>query len=92
MRPSRTVPSQLICALVTAMHGGLVLVSQAVNINSYTAELTAEIQRQAFDYLDAPIERVSGGDCPLPYAKELEQSAIPHAPDVVAAAKKAIGV
>jgi pyruvate dehydrogenase E1 component beta subunit len=56
------------------------------------AEVATNVYEICFDYLDAPIERVSGGDCPLPYAKELEQSAIPHAPDVVAAAKKAIGV
>ena len=54
------------------------------------AEVAANIYEIAFDYLDAPVARVSGCDAPLPYAKELEQSGIPHAADVVAAAKKVV--
>jgi pyruvate dehydrogenase E1 component subunit beta len=50
------------------------------------ANLAALIQEQAFDYLDAPIERVAGADVPMPYAKRLEQAAIPHAEHVVSAA------
>ena len=41
---------------------------------------------QAFDHLDAPIQRVTGADVPMPYSKRLEQSAIPHAEHVVSAA------
>jgi pyruvate/2-oxoglutarate/acetoin dehydrogenase E1 component len=40
--------------------------------------------------MDAPIQRVSGADVHLPYAKELEQACIPHAPDVVEAALKTL--
>jgi pyruvate dehydrogenase E1 component beta subunit len=50
------------------------------------ANLAALIQEQAFDHLDAPIERVTGADVPMPYAKRLEQAAIPHAEHVVSAA------
>ena len=50
------------------------------------ANLAALIQEQAFDYLDAPVQRVTGGDVPMPYAKRLEQAAIPHAEHVVSAA------
>lgn len=50
------------------------------------ANLTALIQEQAFDYLDAPIQRVAGADVPMPYSKPLEQAAYPHAENVVAAA------
>ena len=49
------------------------------------ANLAALIQEQAFDYLDAPIQRVTGADVPMPYSKRLEQSAIPHAEHVVSA-------
>ncbi len=49
------------------------------------ANLAALIQEQAFDELDAPIQRVTGADVPMPYAKRLEQSAIPHAEHVVSA-------
>jgi pyruvate/2-oxoglutarate/acetoin dehydrogenase E1 component len=50
------------------------------------ANLAALIQEQAFDYLDAPVQRVTGADVPMPYAKRLEQAAIPHAEHVVSAA------
>jgi pyruvate dehydrogenase E1 component beta subunit len=50
------------------------------------ANLAALIQGQAFDHLDAPIERVTGADVHMPYSKRLEQAAIPHAEHVVSAA------
>ncbi len=50
------------------------------------ANLAALIQEQAFDWLDAPVQRVTGADVPMPYAKRLEQAAIPHAEHVVSAA------
>lgn len=42
------------------------------------ANLAALIQEQAFDYLDAPVSRVTGADVPMPYSKPLEQIAYPH--------------
>jgi pyruvate dehydrogenase E1 component beta subunit len=51
------------------------------------ANLAALITEQAFDYLDAPVQRVTGADVPMPYAKRLEQAAIPHAEHVVSAAQ-----
>jgi pyruvate dehydrogenase E1 component beta subunit len=50
------------------------------------ANLAALIQGQGFDDLDAPVERVTGADVPMPYSKRLEQAAIPHAEHVVSAA------
>jgi pyruvate dehydrogenase E1 component subunit beta len=50
------------------------------------ANLAALIQGQAFDYLDAPVERVTGADVHMPYSKRMEQAAIPHAENVVSAA------
>ena len=50
------------------------------------ANMAALIQEQAFDHLDAPIQRVTGADVPMPYAKRLEQAAIPHPEHVVSAA------
>jgi pyruvate dehydrogenase E1 component beta subunit len=50
------------------------------------ANLAALIQEQAFDFLDAPIQRVTGADVHMPYAKRLEQSAIPHPEYVISAA------
>ncbi|MEA2396666.1 MAG: pyruvate dehydrogenase component beta subunit [Thermoleophilaceae bacterium] len=50
------------------------------------ANLAALIQEQAFDHLDAPVERVTGADVPMPYSKPLEQAAFPHPEHVVQAA------
>jgi pyruvate dehydrogenase E1 component beta subunit len=55
------------------------------------ANLAALIQEQAFDDLDAPIGRVTGADVPMPYAKNLEQIAFPHEPQVVEAVRAACG-
>jgi pyruvate dehydrogenase E1 component beta subunit len=45
------------------------------------------MMEQAFDYLDAPMVRVTGEDVPLPYAANLEKLALPDADRIVAAAK-----
>jgi pyruvate dehydrogenase E1 component beta subunit len=51
------------------------------------AEICATVVEQAFDWLDAPVLRVTGKDVPLPYAANLERLALPQAEDVVAGAK-----
>ncbi|MEW6149296.1 MAG: pyruvate dehydrogenase complex E1 component subunit beta [Pseudomonadota bacterium] len=51
------------------------------------AEIAARIMENAFDYLDAPVTRVSGKDVPMPYAANLEKAALPSAAEVVEAAK-----
>jgi pyruvate dehydrogenase E1 component beta subunit len=51
------------------------------------AEIAARLMEHAFDYLDAPVARVSGKDVPMPYAANLEKLALPSVQDVVAAAK-----
>ncbi|XDZ66966.1 pyruvate dehydrogenase complex E1 component subunit beta [Alphaproteobacteria bacterium LSUCC0684] len=53
------------------------------------AELIAQVNEQAFDYLDAPVERVTGKDVPMPYAANLEALALPQVEDIVRAARKA---
>jgi pyruvate dehydrogenase E1 component subunit beta len=50
------------------------------------ANLAALIQEQAFDHLDAPIQRVTGADVHMPYSKRMEQAAMPHEEHVVQAA------
>ena len=55
---------------------------------SVGAEISAEIAEHAFDYLDAPVKRVSAADVPMPYAKNLEQLAIPDVARIVAAVKE----
>ena len=55
------------------------------------ANLAALIGEQAFDDLDAPVQRVTGADVPMPYSKPLEDLAYPHEPQVVAAALATLG-
>ena len=52
------------------------------------AEISAEINERAFDYLDAPVRRVSGADVPMPYAKNLEKMAIPGVEQIIAAVRE----
>ncbi|MBA3513079.1 MAG: pyruvate dehydrogenase complex E1 component subunit beta [Pyrinomonadaceae bacterium] len=52
------------------------------------AEISLEIMERAFDYLDAPVKRVSGVDVPMPYAKNLEELAIPGVDQLVAAVRE----
>ena len=54
------------------------------------AEIAAVVSAQAFDWLDAPVTRVSGKDVPMPYAANLEKLALPTVDDVVAAAKQVL--
>jgi len=52
------------------------------------AELIAQVNEQAFDYLDAPVARVTGKDVPMPYAANLEALALPQVDDIVHAARQ----
>ena len=52
------------------------------------AEISAEIHERAFDYLDAPVRRVSAADVPMPYAKNLENLALPGVEQIAAAVRE----
>src|SRR5262249_44115016 len=52
------------------------------------AEISTEINERAFDHLDAPVRRLSGADVPMPYAKNLENLAIPRVAQLVAAVRE----
>jgi pyruvate dehydrogenase E1 component beta subunit len=69
----------------------VVVVEEGWPHGGVAANLAALIQEQAFDYLDAPVQRVSGADVPMPYSRPLEQAAFPHAENIVAAAIATIG-
>ncbi len=68
-----------------------VVVEECPPVCGIGTEVSANIYEIVFDEMDAPVERVSGEDVPLPYAKELEQACIPHADDVYGAAMKTLG-
>jgi pyruvate dehydrogenase E1 component subunit beta len=63
-----------------------VIVEEGWPHGGVAANLAALIQEQAFDHLDAPIQRVTGADVHMPYSKRMEQAAIPHPEHIVSAA------
>ena len=67
--------------------GHLVIVHEAVRFGGIGAEIAAQIQDQAFDYLDAPIERVAAPFSPIPFSPVLEKQYIPDAERIVAGIK-----
>ncbi len=64
-----------------------VIVEESLPMYSFGSEIAAQIQENMFDYMDAPIKRVSAMDLPLPYAREIELMALPNAQKVVDAVK-----
>jgi pyruvate dehydrogenase E1 component beta subunit len=67
--------------------GRIVTVEEGWPQSGIGAEIAARVFEHAFDYLDAPVTRVSGKDVPMPYAANLEKLALPTVADVVEAAK-----
>jgi len=67
--------------------GRAVTVEEGWQQSGVGAEIAARIMHHAFDWLDAPVMRVSGKDVPMPYAANLEKLALPSVADVVEAAK-----
>jgi len=68
-----------------------VLVEEGWGSYGITAETAATIYEAAFDFLDAPLVRISGVEVPMPYAKRMEQACIPTVEQIVAGAKKTLG-
>jgi pyruvate dehydrogenase E1 component beta subunit len=86
LRTLRPLDTDTIVASVKKT-GRAVTVEEGWQQNGVGAEVAARIMEHAFDYLDAPVLRVSGKDVPMPYAANLEKLALPSAAEVIAAAK-----
>jgi pyruvate dehydrogenase E1 component beta subunit len=67
--------------------GRCVTVEEGWPQSSVGSEIAAQIMDNAFDYLDAPVKRVTGKDVPMPYAANLEKLALPSVDEVIAAAR-----
>ena len=67
--------------------GRVVTVEEGWKQSGVGAEIAAQIMELAFDYLDAPVARVTGKDVPMPYAANLEKLALPSVAEVIEAAK-----
>ncbi len=68
-----------------------VVAHEAVVRGGFGAEVAAVIQHQAFDWLDAPVERVGAKFAPVPFAPVMENYVVPHAADVLEAIRRTVG-
>ncbi|MGH7352509.1 MAG: alpha-ketoacid dehydrogenase subunit beta, partial [Candidatus Methylomirabilales bacterium] len=89
LRSLRPLDTETVLASVRKTHRALT-VEEAWRTYGIGAEIASRIQEEVFDDLDAPIRRVSGVEVPLPYAKNLEQAAIPDAQRVMKAVKEVL--
>ena len=89
--PRTLVPLDL-AAIVASVRrtGRLVVAHEAVEHGGFGAELAAQVQAAAFDYLDAPIERVGAPFAPIPLSPPLEDAYLPDAGDIVSAARRTL--
>jgi pyruvate dehydrogenase E1 component beta subunit len=86
LRTLRPMDTDTIIASVIKT-GRCVVVEEGWQQSGVGAEVSARVTERAFDYLDAPVVRVSGRDVPMPYAANLEKLALPSVAEVVEAAK-----
>ncbi len=85
-----TVPLDINTVLTSVKKTGrLVVAHEAHRRAGVGAEIASLVQERAFDYLDAPIERVGAMDIPIPYSKPLEDEALPGVQHIVRAIKRA---
>jgi pyruvate dehydrogenase E1 component beta subunit len=86
LRTIRPMDSATVIASVKKT-GRCVTIEEGWSQSGVGAEISARIMEQAFDYLDAPVLRITGRDVPMPYAANLEKLALPNVGEVVSAAK-----
>ena len=86
LRTIRPMDTETVIASVRKT-GRVVVVEEGWQQCGVGSEVSARLMEQAFDYLDAPVTRVSGKDVPMPYAANLEKLALPSVAEVVEAAK-----
>ncbi len=70
--------------------GRVIVVHESVERSGPGAEIATRIMEEAFDYLDAPVKRLSGKNCPMPCSPVLEEAAVPQISDIIGAVKEII--
>jgi pyruvate dehydrogenase E1 component beta subunit len=70
--------------------GRLLVVHEACKTGGVGGEIAAIVAKEAFGYLDAPIERIGAPDIPVPFSAPLENHYIPQAEDIVATVRKMV--
>jgi len=89
LRALRPLDTETIVASVSKTHRA-VIVDEGWRSGSISAEITARIVENAFYELDAPVARVCSAEVPMPYAKHLEDAALPQVPAIVANARRLV--
>ena len=89
LRTLRPLDDATIIASIARTHRA-VLVDEGWRSGSIAAEISARIMEQAFYDLDAPVERICSAEVPMPYARHLEQAALPQAPTIVTTIKRMV--
>ena len=85
----RTIRPMDVPAIVESVKktGRCITIEEGYRQNSVGSEIAARLMEEAFDYLDAPVTRITGKDVPMPYAANLEKLALPNVAEIVEAAK-----
>ncbi|MEU8677774.1 alpha-ketoacid dehydrogenase subunit beta [Streptomyces sp. NPDC048560] len=89
LRTLRPYDARTVAASVARTHRAVV-VDEAWRTGSFAAEVSARIAEESFYELDAPVERVCSAEVPIPYARQLEEAALPQTADIVAAVHRAV--
>lgn len=89
LRTIKPVDMETVGTSIKKTHRG-VIVHEACLTGGFGAELTARIQFELFDYLDAPVTRVAAKDVPIPFSPPLEDFVLPSVSDVVEAARAVV--
>ena len=89
LRVLRPLDTATIVRSVAKTHRA-VIVDEAWRTGSFAAEVSAQIMENAFDELDAPVSRVCSAEVPMPYAKHMEDAALPRVETIVAEARNVI--
>jgi pyruvate dehydrogenase E1 component beta subunit len=87
LRVLRPLDTRTILTSVARTHRA-VIIDEAWRTGSFAAEISAQIMEGAFDELDAPVARVCSEEAPMPYAKHLEDAALPQAGKIVKAVRE----
>lgn len=89
LRTLRPLDEESFLASVAKTHRALI-VDEGWRSGSLSAEISARIMEQAFYHLDAPVERICSAEVPMPYAKHMEEAALPQVATIVETARRMV--
>ena len=86
LRTLRPLDTETVVESVKKTHRAVV-VEETHKLGGFAGEVSSQVQEQAFDYLDAPVQRVAGPEVPMPYSMPLERLAVPDAERIAEAVR-----